>query len=167
MSSLSRHYFLSSQAVIVKGSKVLLQLRSDVPIWDLPGGEKKRNETLQQCVVREAKEETNLSVQPVRYVGRYYTKYLRYHGDTHVFLCRVTGGKLRRNAESSQLKYFAVDSLPKHLLWINIPRIRDAISGKENVSVEQRISLFTFLRNISFNPFILYRHVRFASSRIL
>jgi len=41
-------------------NELLLNLRSDTLDWGIPGGAKELNETLEECAIRELKEETNL-----------------------------------------------------------------------------------------------------------
>lgn len=54
----------SSGIVLIWGSKVLMQLRDNIPTidcpntWSLPGGGKEIGETAKECVIREMKEET-------------------------------------------------------------------------------------------------------------
>ena len=48
--------------------KILLFLRDDIPnipypgLWDVPGGHVEKNESPEQCIVREMKEEMNLTL---------------------------------------------------------------------------------------------------------
>jgi 8-oxo-dGTP pyrophosphatase MutT (NUDIX family) len=51
--------------------RLLWQRRSDFGYWGLPGGALELGESLPQCVAREVREETGLSVQPVRLAGIY------------------------------------------------------------------------------------------------
>lgn len=51
--------------------RLLWQRRADFGWWGLPGGVLELDESLPQCVVREAYEETGLVVEPVRVVGIY------------------------------------------------------------------------------------------------
>jgi hypothetical protein len=51
--------------------RVLMQRRSDSGNWSLPGGVMDIGETLQQCVIREAKEETGLDVELIGLLGIY------------------------------------------------------------------------------------------------
>ena len=43
-------------------NELLLNLRSDTNTWGIPGGSKELNETLEECAIRELKEETNINV---------------------------------------------------------------------------------------------------------
>ena len=48
--------------VFNNNNELLLNLRSDTNTWGIPGGSKELNETLEECAVRELKEETNIDV---------------------------------------------------------------------------------------------------------
>ncbi|TAL47058.1 NUDIX hydrolase, partial [archaeon] len=54
-------------AIIEKDGKILFTKRNHEPFkgkWALPGGHVEQNETVEDAVVREIKEETNLYIQP-------------------------------------------------------------------------------------------------------
>jgi ADP-ribose pyrophosphatase len=50
-------------AIIKYKEKILLEKRTDSDRWALIGGGLKMNESLEQCIVREIKEETTLEIQ--------------------------------------------------------------------------------------------------------
>ncbi|MFA5994556.1 MAG: NUDIX domain-containing protein, partial [Parcubacteria group bacterium] len=52
-------------------NRVLLVLRQDYDLWNLPGGGLEKGESPWQGVVREVKEETGLDVEVVRLAGIY------------------------------------------------------------------------------------------------
>ena len=56
------------------GKEVLLIKRGHEPfkdMWALPGGRLEDDETIEQCAIREAKEETNLDITIERLIGVY------------------------------------------------------------------------------------------------
>ncbi len=56
---------LAADIVLIEDGKILLELRDAEPfkgMWVIPGGRIGENETIEQCAIREAKEETNLDV---------------------------------------------------------------------------------------------------------
>jgi mutator protein MutT len=58
--------FVGVGAVIVDGGRVLLVRRKHEPLageWSLPGGAVEVGETLEECVIREMREETGLDVE--------------------------------------------------------------------------------------------------------
>lgn len=51
------------------GGRVLLQQRSDFGVWGLPGGNAEEGEALENVVIREALEETGLTINSVKPFG--------------------------------------------------------------------------------------------------
>ena len=107
--------------LVIKDSKILLNLRSDTNTWGIPGGALELGETLDQTAARELKEETNLSALSFRLLNvfsgpDFYFKYP--NGDelysvVTLFLAEDVSGELRiTDGESVQLRYFGKDELP-------------------------------------------------------
>lgn len=119
--------------MIIKGDKVLLHHRTDRDMWDLPGGGLERGETIFQALIREVKEETGLKVKPVRLVGVYQN----YQRETFVFnfLVKVISGKLTKNKEANDFKYFDFRKLPKNMPDKQKERILDYFKNKVQVIV--------------------------------
>jgi 8-oxo-dGTP diphosphatase len=64
--------FLAISAAIIRYDKVLLVRRARKPalhLYTLPGGAVEAGETLREAVVREAREETALAIEPVALAG--------------------------------------------------------------------------------------------------
>ena len=87
--------------VLIEDGKILL-LEQDVVDsrrWSLPGGGLEHGETIEDCLVREMKEETGLTVE----IDRLLYLCDRLHDGNHVvhitFLVNKTGGELMRGAE--------------------------------------------------------------------
>ena len=59
---LSDKFPISIKAIIIDDNKVLC-LKNERNEWDLPGGKIEFNEDIENCLIREIKEETNLSVE--------------------------------------------------------------------------------------------------------
>ena len=112
----------STLLVFNKNNEILLNLRADTLTWGIPGGGKEINETLEECAIRELKEETNLSVNDLELVTvlsgpEYYFKYPNDDEvDTVITLYKVKDydGKLNiTDGESITLDFFPLDNLPK------------------------------------------------------
>ena len=108
--------------VFNENKELLLNLRSDTNDWGIPGGGKELNETLEECAIRELKEETNLDTSDLELVtvlsgNEYYYKYPNNDEvDCVIILYQVKkySGKLNINdGESTKLKFFSLDNLPE------------------------------------------------------
>ena len=60
--NISDKFPISIKAIIIDDNKVLC-LKNERNEWDLPGGKIEFNEDIENCLIREIKEETNLSVE--------------------------------------------------------------------------------------------------------
>ena len=108
--------------VFNENKELLLNLRSDTNEWGIPGGGKELNETLEECAIRELKEETNLNASDLELVtvlsgNEYYYKYPNEDEvDCVITLYQVKNysGELNINdGESIKLKFFSLDNLPE------------------------------------------------------
>lgn len=108
--------------VFNENKELLLNLRSDTNDWGIPGGGKELNETLEECAIRELKEETNLDTNDLELVtvlsGNEY--YYKYPNDDEVdcvialYQVKNYSGKLNINdGESKKLEFFSLDDLPE------------------------------------------------------
>ena len=117
--------FVGVGAVIVSDGKVLLVKRGREPLagqWSLPGGAVEVGETLEECLVRELREETGLDVEvgPVIEVFDRITRdaegRVEYHFVLVDYLCRPIGGELRPASDVDDAMYVAPDGLGPYSL---------------------------------------------------
>jgi 8-oxo-dGTP diphosphatase len=102
-------------AVIVEDGRVLLVKRGHPPLageWSIPGGVLEIGETLREAAVREAREETCLTVEPAELLG-VYDRVLRddtgrtlYHYVLIDFLCRPIGGTAQAADDADEVRWF-------------------------------------------------------------
>lgn len=107
--------------VVLKDSKILLNLRSDTNTWGIPGGALELGETLEEAAARELKEETNLTAEGLTLLNVFSGKdfYFKYpNGDelysvAALYLADTVTGELKiTDSESFELRYFSKDELP-------------------------------------------------------
>lgn len=122
-----RHKFVLLQdgaaAVIVnEKDEILLQRRADRDKWGLPGGCQELEETFEDTIIREIKEETNLDVlkedlEIIDIVSGKSRRNSYPNGDvvinnTVLFLVKKYSGTLKWNQESNDMKFFSLNNLP-------------------------------------------------------
>jgi 8-oxo-dGTP diphosphatase len=108
-------------AIIIEQDSVLLVKRARPPLqaqWSIPGGALEIGELVREAVVREAREETGLIVEPGELLG-VYDRVLRddqqrvqYHYVLIDFLCRGIGGELAAADDAAEVRWFTREQLP-------------------------------------------------------
>jgi 8-oxo-dGTP diphosphatase len=100
-------------AVVVDQGRVLLVRRGNEPLkghWSLPGGLLEVGESLTGGVIREVREETGLTVEPVELIELLDRIHrdgdrVRYHYVIADYLCRVAGGELFAASDADAVKW--------------------------------------------------------------
>ncbi len=104
-------------AIIIQDGRVLLVKRGHPPLageWSIPGGVLELGETLRAAAVREAREETCLTVEPTELLG-VFERVLRddagrtlYHFVLIDFLCRPVSGQARAADDADEVRWFTL-----------------------------------------------------------
>ncbi|WP_108669066.1 NUDIX hydrolase [Peribacillus acanthi] len=125
-------------AIIVdQFGRILLQRRTDLDIWGIPGGILELGETFEETVRREVREETNLIIQSVNLFGIYSGKngFAQYGNGDKVFSVQIIfyveyyEGNLQSNNESRELVFLFKNEIPDNLNPHQAPFIIDWING--------------------------------------
>jgi len=104
-------------AIFNAAGEILLMDRSDGSGWCLPCGWLEPNEKPCQGVVRETREETGMEVAVQRLVG-VFTRlpsegFAPHTAVAVVHLCKIVGGELTLSYEGLDLRYWAIDAVPR------------------------------------------------------
>ena len=108
-----------SALVVDSEGRVLMQRRGDSGNWSLPGGIMEIGETLEQCVVRETKEETGLDIEITGLLGIYTDpEHIIEYADGEIrqefaitYYGRVIGGRIEVSSESTSVRFLGLDEL--------------------------------------------------------
>ena len=139
---LEKHF--TASALIIDNGKVLLLHHKKLGVWLYPGGHIEKNETPDQAVIREVKEETGLDVEIMGEkddnladidagVSVLHNPYVilcelignHYHNDI-VYLCKISGDnrEIKHNKdESKDIRFFNINELDNIKLFPNFRRL--------------------------------------------
>ena len=108
----------TAAAIFKKDSKILLEKRREdednyAGFWALPGGHKKEEETPEEALVREMKEELNVTVKKFKFIGKFEdrdptSKKMYTH---HSFLCEEWEGEIKQTTEQEKIEWIKIKEL--------------------------------------------------------
>ncbi len=124
--------------VILKNNQVLLNLRNKeannrIGEWELPGGTAEFGDTIEETVIKEVKEETNLTVKPLHCVCVHQDFVEGQHWISFGFVAELISGKLK-NLEPhkfKEIKFFDLTKLPENTSKLSKEVIESFKSGKK------------------------------------
>lgn len=109
----------ASVVVTDNDGRILMTRRSDNSLWTIPGGAMEAGESIVETAIREAAEETGISVGVTRMVGVYSNpNHVVAYDDGEVrqqfsicFAATPLGGTLTTSVETSEVRYVAPEEL--------------------------------------------------------
>ncbi len=125
------HYTVTA-AVIRREGKVLLAKRPSKGLlggmWEFPGGKTEQDETLEDCLLREIREELDASIRIDEPFGVYQHAYTHFRITLHAFICQLTGGEPK-----------PIDAA--ELVWVNPGKLQEYPMGKVDRLIARKLVL--------------------------
>jgi 8-oxo-dGTP diphosphatase len=116
---------VSVAAAIIKDGHLLAVQRRDNAHWEPPGGVLELDESIEDGLRREVREETGLEVHPIRLSGVY--KNMARGIVSLVFRCAIAGGSLRTTDEALAIAWLAPDQVRDLMTEAYAVRLLDAL----------------------------------------
>lgn len=127
-------------AVIERAGEYLLARRRDIGWWNLAGGGLEYDETVEQGLAREVREEIGTEIEIERLVGVYSKPQKREVVLTFLCHLREGGAEPGTSEEVSEVGWFAADALPSQLLPKHHQRLEDALLGRKEAVVRSQLT---------------------------
>ena len=121
-----RHSVSVAGAVINGEGRVLAIRRRDNGHWEPPGGVLELDETIEEGLVREVREETGLTVCPDRLTGVY--KNIARGIVALVFRCSVAGGEVTTTGEAAEIAWLTSEEITARMDEAYAVRLLDALA---------------------------------------
>lgn len=127
-------------AIIERDGRYLLARRADIPWWNLPGGGLEYDETLEQGLAREVREEIGAQIEIARLVGVYSKP--RKREVVFTFHCALAPGSPvpSRSEEVREVAWFLPKDFPTNLLPKHRERLADALLQRPEAIVRAQTS---------------------------
>jgi 8-oxo-dGTP diphosphatase len=129
-------------AIFNDQGEVLLHKRKDVNKWCVISGHVEFGETIEQAILREIKEETNVDAGIVRFIGVYSSpsNQTYHYGDKSVqYVTSYFEARLKdpvdstySNNETQELRFFNVNCLPAEMDQINPNWLSDVLAQNQH-----------------------------------
>lgn len=95
---------INGRAIVIDGDEVILMFRRRInngvinEYYAIPGGGKEDNETIEECVVREIKEEFNLDIEVKEFLGKVEDE----KNIGYIYNTKIIGGTLLLGGEEKE-----------------------------------------------------------------
>lgn len=124
--------------MIIKNRKVLLSRRKNKPFqgyWDIPGGFINPDETPQEALKREFKEELGISKIKVKGIVDFFSDAYGERGTPTLniyYYAVIKKGEPKALKEINKVKRFSLNKLPKKIAFKNTKRALEKVQGLHN-----------------------------------
>ena len=120
-------------AVVQKGARFLIARRPEEGLlgglWEFPGGKREGEETLEDCAIRELREEVNVRAEVVRHLVTVNHAYTHFRVTLHAYLCRHVSGRPKAIA-CTAWKWVSLDELDRYAFPAGTHKILRALRGQ-------------------------------------
>jgi 8-oxo-dGTP diphosphatase len=127
---------LVTAAILIKDNSVLIAKRKSSDSlpnkWEFPGGKIEDNETAEQCLIRELKEEFGINIKITSYFGDSIYQYPEFKIKLIAFHCKWLDGQIVSSAHD-EYKWVRIEKLDKYdFADADIPLVKKLMKEYQN-----------------------------------
>ena len=123
-----------ARAIILNEANILLVKNINVNHWSLPGGKIDKEETPEECLLRELKEELALSISKTDYkLGEYLSNQEGKRDMVYIFVIKLFSSTFQKQWELQDAQWFPLSRLPENLSPAASRRIAEFQNGSRNI----------------------------------
>jgi len=130
--------------MIIRRGRILLTVRGKPPsegMWGLPGGAVEVGETVEEALVREVREETELAIRPMKLVAvldsvnRDDEGRVKYHYVLFEYLCEYLSGEAHASSDALDACWVPLDELDSVQIMPTTKRFIQKIMKQEKINL--------------------------------
>lgn len=124
-----------SRAIVLYDDQILLIKNPSAKHWSLPGGHHiEKGETPEKCIIRELKEELNLSIDKAEFkLGEYVSDNEGKYDTVYIFVVKLTSPYFTKQWEPDDARWFKISELPTTISPAGLRRINEFQEDKKNL----------------------------------
>lgn len=123
-----------SRGIVLYGNQILLIKNPSAKHWSLPGGHIEKGETPEQCIIRELKEELDLSINKTEFkLGEYISDNEGKYDTVFIFVIKLPSPNFTKQWEPDDAGWFKLSELPTNISPAGLRRINEFQKDKKNL----------------------------------
>lgn len=126
------HIIVGAAVIIDSKNRILVSQRSNKKmlggLWEFPGGKKELNETIEQCIIREIKEEVGLKIEIKNFLTCINHSYSHFSMEMHTYYAKIING-FPKGLEGQKIKWLKKNRLRELPYSIADLKVIDAIES--------------------------------------
>ncbi|WP_335872935.1 NUDIX hydrolase [Bacillus sp. 2205SS5-2] len=110
-------HIISAATIVINERREILLIKGPKRGWEMPGGQVEEGESLKEAAIREAKEETGVDIEVLKFCGVFQN--INNSICNTLFLAKPVGGKLTTSPESLEVGFFPIEQALEMVTWNN------------------------------------------------